>query len=59
MTRKSIGTGASRRRFPTERAATVVAQRPLLQDWLRGHQPDPADADGVAILAGLLEGSDR
>ena len=40
-------------------AATVVAQRPLSANWLTGQQPDPADADGIAILAGLLDGSAR
>jgi hypothetical protein len=34
-----------------------VARRPLSEDWLSGQQPDPADADGIAILVGLLEGS--
>jgi allantoicase len=45
--------------IPAALAATVVAQRPLSEDWLSGQQPDPADTDGIASLAGLLAGSNR
>ena len=44
---------------PAALAASVVAQRPLAEGWLSGQRPAPADAAGIAILAGLLEGSAR
>jgi len=41
-----------------EVAATVAAQRPLPERW-PGEQSKSADAAGVAILAGMLEGRKR
>jgi allantoicase len=42
--------------LPAELAAAVAAQRPLSEHWL-SEQANPADAAGIAILAGMLEGS--
>ena len=41
-----------------EVAATVAAQRPLPERWL-DEQSNSADAAGIAILAGMLEGRKR
>jgi allantoicase len=44
--------------LPAGLAATVAARRPLSDQWL-SEQAKSADAAGIAILAGMLEGRRR